>query len=250
MHESELPQEVSTEALAASDHGTTLQVFSMDSRSTSGSMIGTMHFIPEVGVSVISDIDDTIKNTEVLKRDEMLRNTFLREFKVVKGMDKLFSSWATQGAAFHYVSSSPWQLQPELHALFQTHGLPQGSYHLRHFDIRGRKILNLFSSSTKSKPRTIEMIMDSFPRRKFVLVGDSAEKDPEIYAAIARSRPEQVLHIYIRRVDGDMRNAETLAEVFQGLPLESWTLFRNVSDLLSNPRHAEVVSECSMDMLV
>ena len=45
-----------------------------------------MLFVPPKGVSVISDIDDTIKVTEVLDRRRMLYNTFLREFKDVTGM--------------------------------------------------------------------------------------------------------------------------------------------------------------------
>jgi len=157
--------------------------------------VGAVYFIPPYGWSVISDIDDTVKITGVVgvPRAEMVRNTFMREFVAANGMPRLFQDWASQGAAFHYVSSSPWQLQPELSSFFVKAGLPGGSFHLKDFDVRGRGFFNYFlTPSAKSKPLAIETLLAAFPSRRFVLVGDSGEKDPEIYAGIARAHPEQV----------------------------------------------------------
>jgi phosphatidate phosphatase APP1 len=52
----------------------------------------------------------------------------------------------------------------------------------------------------RSKRRAIEQIMADFPDRRFVLVGDSGERDPEVYATVARRRPGQVAGVLIRRV--------------------------------------------------
>ena len=71
---------------------------------------GCAQLISQSGVTVISDIDDTIKQSEVADRRKLLQNTFLREFEPVIGMAEVYQGWAAQGAAFHYVSSSPWQL--------------------------------------------------------------------------------------------------------------------------------------------
>jgi len=71
---------------------------------------GRVLLIDRTGLSVISDIDDTIKISEVADRKALLRNTFLRGFEAVAGMPKLYRSWAKAGARFHYVSASPWQL--------------------------------------------------------------------------------------------------------------------------------------------
>ena len=62
-----------------------------------------VHLLPREGVSVISDIDDTLKHTHVLSRQALLANTFLREFEPIPGMANLFREWSDQGAAFHYV---------------------------------------------------------------------------------------------------------------------------------------------------
>ena len=71
---------------------------------------GVVRLVAAGGLSVISDIDDTIKVSEVGNRKELLANTFLREFKSVTGMAELYQQWASTGTSFHYVSSSPWQL--------------------------------------------------------------------------------------------------------------------------------------------
>jgi len=49
--------------------------------------------VPEEGVSVVTDMDDTIKDTHVLDRKEMLKNTFVRPFVAVAGMPELYRSW-------------------------------------------------------------------------------------------------------------------------------------------------------------
>jgi phosphatidate phosphatase APP1 len=71
--------------------------------------IGTIHVLSNSGVSVISDIDDTIKVSEVRNREALLLNTFCRPFKAVEGMAELYRTWHTNGAQFHYLSASPWQ---------------------------------------------------------------------------------------------------------------------------------------------
>ena len=46
---------------------------------------GRIQLIEPYGVSVISDIDDTLKHTYVANRREMLASTFLRPFEEVGG---------------------------------------------------------------------------------------------------------------------------------------------------------------------
>jgi len=161
---------------------------------------GRIHLVDEQGVSVISDIDDTVKVRNVADRRELLRNTLLREFIPVAGMPEAYCRWQQAGAAFHYVSASPWQLSNCLCAFLGAAGLPSGSMHLKLFRLKDTTPLGRLTARKRSKRRTIEQIMDDFPGRRFVLVGDSGERDPEVYAAVARRRPEQVSGVLIRRV--------------------------------------------------
>jgi phosphatidate phosphatase APP1 len=149
---------------------------------------------------VISDIDDTVKVSNVADRRELLKNTLLREFVAVPGMPEVFSRWQAAGAAFHYVSASPWQLSDCLCAFLGAAGLPAGSMHLKLFRLKDSTPLGRLTARKRSKRRAIEQIMRDFPGRRFTLVGDSGERDPEVYAAVARRRPEQVTGVFIRRV--------------------------------------------------
>jgi len=45
------------------------------------------------------------------------------------------------------------------------------------------------------------MILDSFPDLPFVLIGDSGERDPEIYRDIVKEYPARIRAIYIRSIN-------------------------------------------------
>lgn len=180
--------------------------------------------VPEEGVSVISDIDDTIKVTEVTDRGKMMENTFVNPFRAAPGMADAYKRLAAAGAMFHYVSSSPWQLYPVLEPFMQQEGFPRGSMHFRIFRMKDRTFLNMALSSEETKPPVIEKLMADFPKRSFILIGDSGEKDPEIYGAIARAHPGRIRHIYIRHVTGDKTDDARYTNAFTGLD-GLWTVF-------------------------
>ncbi len=181
--------------------------------------------LPDNGVSVISDIDDTIKHTMVLDKRELVRNTFLRPFVAAEGMVDLYRAWAREGVRFHFVSSSPWQLFAPLAAFVHEAGYPDASFALKRFRPKDASILDLFADPIETKPPTIERILSAFPRRRFCLVGDSGEKDPEVYGRVARAHPDQIIAIYIRNVSGETADDARFAEAFEGIARERWHLF-------------------------
>ncbi len=196
---------------------------------------GVVQLVAPEGLSVVSDIDDTIKHSNVRDKKALLANTFLNEFEAVAGMPEVYREWAADGAVFHYVSASPWQLYPSLSAFINHEGFPPGSFHMRLFRIKDQTFLGFLASSEPYKTSTIESILRTYPQRRFILVGDSGEKDPEVYAELARRFPEQVTHIFIRDVseaDEDKR----FASVFKGLPKDRWTVFRHPREML--PAHS------------
>ncbi len=188
------------------------------------------------GVSVISDIDDTVKVTQVRDRRALMANTFLNPFEAVPGMARAYTAWADNGAVFHYVSSSPWQLYPALAQFFAESGLPAGSFHLREIGLGDRSFLDLFDTPADAKVPTISAIIRRWPQRKFVLVGDSGEQDPEIYARIYREFPGNVLHIFIRNVTDEGDEAPRHREAFADVPRERWTVFTDPDVLTERVR--------------
>ncbi|KAG0296748.1 hypothetical protein BGZ96_008608 [Linnemannia gamsii] len=159
---------------------------------------GIVNLIDPEGISIISDIDDTIKETNIVAGARIiLRNTFLEEMAVVPGMADVYKNWWKQGAAIHYVSNSPWQLIPSLLDFFHTHKFPPGSAHLRLHD---SVLKTYFMTPGENKRKSIREILMDFPDRKFILVGDSGEIDMEIYTEMAIDFPGQVFKIFIRDI--------------------------------------------------
>jgi hypothetical protein len=156
-------------------------------------------FFPPQGVSIVSDIDDTIKVTQIDNRRELLANTFLREFRAVPGMADVYQRWSRQGAVFHYVSSSPWQLYEPLVDFQEFGGFPPGTVDLRTFRFRDQFVRRR-TKARKRKSRSIRLLMQAYPQRRYVLIGDSGERDPEIYTLLARRYPQQVAAILIREL--------------------------------------------------
>ncbi len=188
-------------------------------------LAGEVRLIGEEGVSIISDIDDTIKISDVTNRRELFANTFVRDFRAAPKMADAYRHWAGAGASFHYVSASPWQLFDPLSALLAAQRFPAGSVHLRDFRIKDRLLVDFLTDTDLAKRRVAEQLLRDFPRREFVLVGDSGERDPEMYAGLAREFSAQVRHIFVRNVTGELRECERFRGAFHGVPDDKWTLF-------------------------
>ena len=190
---------------------------------------GTVLPIEAEGLSVISDIDDTIKITRVTDRKAMLENTFYRPFKPVEGMAGLYQTLAKRGAVFHYVSASPWQLLGPLEAFRKKHSFPAGAFHLKKLRLRDVGSLDA-GSNAAGKRETIAGLLREFPNRRFVLVGDSGEGDPEIYGEIARKFPKQIVAIGIRNVTKQPRSHARYKQAFRDVPAEKAVVFEKAKE--------------------
>ncbi|CAO3645137.1 unnamed protein product [Cunninghamella blakesleeana] len=159
---------------------------------------GIVNLIEPTGISIISDIDDTIKETQILHGARtVLQNTFFNPTNDIPGMAEAYMKWYTQGASFHYVSNSPFQLLPFLQNFLNESQFPPGSMHLR---LDGSLLARLIEIPGRAKRDAILSIMNDFPKRQFVLVGDSGEIDLEIYTKIALEHPDRILKIFIHDI--------------------------------------------------
>ena len=199
-------------------------------------ILGDVHLVSPRGLSIISDIDDTIKMTEATSRREMLANTFLRPFEVVEGMVELYQAWHAQGADFHYVSSSPWQLYQPLADLCMSSNFPAGSMHLRYFRIRDEMFKRWRPVRNNRKVGIIGAILKWLPKRQFVLVGDSGERDPEVYRFLAKRFPNQVVAILIRDLQSrplDRRRTHKLQSVRKHCEVRIFDKAPEIADIAS-----------------
>ena len=201
--------------------------------------LGRVRLIEPVGLSVISDVDDTIKITLVRDRKAMLANTFLRPFQPVPEMAPIYRALASGGAAFHYLSASPWQLYEPLSEFQRAEGFPAGTFHLKYFRLTDSSFWDLFGSQEQYKSRSIEDLLAAFPQRRFLLIGDTGEQDPEIYGRLACRHPEQVVGIWLRNVTGETDANPRMTQAREGLPPKRWRLFKAPKDL--EPAIADVL---------
>jgi len=170
---------------------------------------GSVTLVPEEGVTVITDMDDTIKITDMLNDKEKVANTFLRPFKAVPGMPALYRSWMEvlgPRIHFHVVSAGPWQFNEPLRQFTEGAGFPAFTWDMRSVDIGDVSVLLKEMSPDKTdmyefKLQKIRAFMARFPKRHVVLVGDSGEKDPEVYAKILSEFPGRVDGVFIRNVN-------------------------------------------------
>jgi phosphatidate phosphatase APP1 len=196
---------------------------------------GRVQLIPPTGLSVISDIDDTIKVSGVHSKRALLRNTLLEEFKAVPGMAALYERLKEHDVVFHYVSASPWQLYSHLEAFLKSAGFPQGTFHLQDFRWKDVTALETALGAHHSKQQRIQSVMDRYPNRQFILIGDSGQKDPEMYGALYRESKGEVVRILIRDVTGEPRSAARYTKSLSGVPADRWTLFTDPATIRLKP---------------
>jgi hypothetical protein len=192
--------------------------------------LGRVYLLEPEGLSVVSDIDDTIRLTDVNNTKKMLDNTFVQPYRPVPGMAELYSEWANlHQARFHYLSASPAQLATPLQEFLAANGFPEGSLALRTVDFEGLKtILSLLDAPPEYKLAELTWLMRALPGRQYVLIGDSGQNDPEVYGAIARVFRPQVRLILIRDVTCcEGRDSARYQEAFRDIPDSQWVLFRD-----------------------
>jgi hypothetical protein len=200
----ELDDRRAARLLAAQNSHNGWLTFRATSKDHSG--IGRARLIEPRGLSLISDIDDTIKITEIPAGGKVVvRNTFLYDFRAVPQMAGRYRNLGK--AAFHYVSGGPWQLFRPLAGFLKEQAFPEGSFHMKSVPknllspTTWKSLINLIGDATiAQKIAQIGDILGHFPERKFICVGDSGEHDPEVYDHIRDKFGAQVKEIWIRDV--------------------------------------------------
>lgn len=150
---------------------------------------------PGARFGIISDIDDTILETGVQRVWQMVRTTFTGSALTrtpFPGAPELYRDLAAGRNPVFYVSSSPWNLYTFLQGFLRHRGFPAGPVLLR--DLLGN------AEGRARKHERINLVLALNPDLPFVLLGDSGERDPEIYADMVKAHPDRFLAVYIREV--------------------------------------------------
>jgi phosphatidate phosphatase APP1 len=194
--------------------------------------MGNVSILPTTGISFIADIDDVLKITEIWDPLTALENTFLRPYRSVPGMPELLAKWAIlPDSGFHYATTIPIPLADALLSWIYTE-YPFGS-----LDLRPINIFEL-DELLGAREDQLNRLVQTFPSRKFVLIGDTSLPDIlSAYPAFGRRFPTNLACIFIRNITATYPDFSTplvnLEESFQGIPRIQWFVFDQPSDIIN-----------------
>lgn len=193
--------------------------------------------------AVISDMDDTVLQSHVTSLTQAIRTTILGNARTrlpFPGVAAFYRALRTgvggnERNPIFYVSSSPWNLYDLLVEFLDLQGIPSGPVTLRDWDINrtavGSGRLHGF------KDVAIREIMDAYPALPVILIGDSSQRDPEIYREIVRTYPERVLAVYIRDVRRTVERRAAVAALAEEVQAARSVLVL-AEDTMAAARHA------------
>jgi phosphatidate phosphatase APP1 len=186
------------------------------------------------GRAIISDIDDTLTDTGVTHKLQLVANTVLRstwELRTFAGAPQAVAELAGpdgRGGSRRpvvYLSGSPWGLLDRIAFFFQRAGFPRGSMVLRRYS---QEPIDAYKFK---HPHLLE-IVDALPDRQFILLGDSGEKDPEVYRTLMQERPGRVAAVYIHLVTDEPASSPRFA---------GFTAFREWPKMLDDARRRQML---------
>ncbi len=196
---------------------------------------------PEARLGIVSDIDDTLLHTGVASplKWRVIYYTFLmsiskrRPVGISADFCQSISRNATHPRPVFYVSNSPWNIYDLLRDFLRHNGFPKGPILLRDAGIPYRDYPPDFPTH---KDYTIARILQSYPDMQFLLVGDSGEKDAEIYLRLAKKFPGRIRAILIRDINHNRRTARVrrlLEESKPDIPHVLFNTYREAQDFLA-----------------
>ncbi|MEB2777275.1 phosphatase domain-containing protein [Algoriphagus sp. D3-2-R+10] len=156
-------------------------------------------------VGAISDIDDTIiisHSTDIGKKFwlSISKNALTR--RPLPGVSEFYKKLTENGSyPMFYVSSSDWSLFDLIKDFLRFRHIPNGPILLKDKHINLSNVWKSGGGNHNHKFEKIELLFKLYPEMSFYLIGDSGQKDPEIYAEVIEKHPNRVKGVFIRLVD-------------------------------------------------
>lgn len=153
------------------------------------------------GLGIISDVDDTLTDSDVTHKLKLAWNTLFHstfDVKVFPGSGKQLSVLTAPVQGFparplFFLTGSPWNLHTRIAGAFQRAGIPAGAFILRRYSKESMKAYDF-------KLPHLQELFAAFPNTKWVLFGDTGEQDPEVYATMGKTNAASIQAIYIHNV--------------------------------------------------
>jgi len=154
---------------------------------------------------IISDVDDTIlksfaTNTYLKIKTLVFNNASSRV--AFEGVPKLYQNLQANPDGrvnpLFFVSGSSWNLYDLLDRFCRTHDIPKAPFFLREMGIDNNMFIQ--HKTHDFKLNKIKELLEFYPNIPVVFIGDSGQKDPEVYHKLAMENPGRVKAIFIRQI--------------------------------------------------
>jgi phosphatidate phosphatase APP1 len=153
---------------------------------------------------LISDIDDTLLHSNIRNKVHQFRTllfTAMEKRKAVRETHDLIRKLEGQGAAAFYLSNSEQNLYPLIYRFLRHNDFPAGPLFLKQWrTVRDFLRRHHGLQRNAHKLGTLENLMEIFPDKKFILIGDNTQHDLSIYLQTAEKYPDKIKTIVIREV--------------------------------------------------
>jgi len=210
--------------------------------------VGKIHCYGPTGFTIFADIDDTIKDSRVLSLPQLLKRTFTNIMEPIQYMPETFqylqrtlATTESPDVAFHYISSTPYSLAPALNHFIANCSFPDGPFHLSPLRVKDPKTIVKYIEAMEFKVTEGRRLVAAYPQRKFLLFGDSAQKDSTSYGILLREDPDRQHYqcAFIRIATGvsapleAIKNRQsTLLKAFRGVDSDRFLFYKDPRELM------------------
>ena len=213
---------------------------------TDAKKVNVMRYPSDYPLGIISDIDDTIlisHATQIGKKFwlSISKNAYTR--RPFPGVSELYRILSKEGVnPVFYVSSSDWSLNDLIKDFLNFRKIPAGPLLLKDLHINLRNIWKSGGGNHTHKEDKIDLLFKLYPGMKFVLIGDSGQHDPEIYASIIKRNPGRVLLVYIRQITGnDPQRKSQMESLIHPEELPDIVFVKNTQEAILHAKQQQVL---------
>ena len=166
------------------------------------------YFSDEHETGVISDIDDTLlvsHSTRLMRKMILMLFKNAHTRKPIPFLVHFFHHLQQLNDEDHpkdyfYVSNTEWNLYDFLVDFFAINELPKGVFFLQNLKKGFRDFVKKNRKNHGHKISTIEFLLQFYPQKNYILVGDNGQKDMDIYHRIVARYPERIKGVMIRKL--------------------------------------------------
>ncbi|KAL1749152.1 hypothetical protein HDZ31DRAFT_59739 [Schizophyllum fasciatum] len=149
------------------------RVHRIEVRTNAGELGNSSAFlVPPEGITFLADIDDILRVTRIYAPLSGLNNSFANPFTPWSNMPAVYAHWleTIPSAHFHYLTTTP-EPATRMYESFIFGNYPLGSFDTRPYNF------TTFDQTFRVRSVALRRALESFPNRKFVLIGDTSNAD-------------------------------------------------------------------------